>query len=425
MYKVTTLPNKLKIISAKIEGTKAVTALILVGAGSRYETKEINGISHFLEHMFFKGAKTYKNTREVSEAIDGAGGEFNAFTGKEYAGYYVKIAKQNLNTALDVLSDMMLNSKFAPEEIEKERGVILEEFNMYLDTPMYQVGWNFEKLMYGDQPLGWDQIGTKELIKGVQQKDFQEYKNALYTPDNIVIALSGAIEHEEAVAKIQQYFKFQDKEKSFHFKRYLPQDLTKKIHLKNKKTEQAHLVLGVEGLSAEDEDIYIEKLLAVILGGNMSSRMFLNVREAQGLAYYIQTTTDDYLDTGILSTRAGVDVTRVEAAVKAILKEYQKITEENISEKELKKAKEYLKGKIILSFEDSEEVAHFYAKQSLLYQESKNIDEVLEKIEKITVAEINRIAKKLLQKEKMKLAIIGPYQEKDKTKFEKLLNNLV
>lgn len=421
MHKITTLPNKLKIVSSHIEGTKAVTALILVGAGSRYETKENNGISHFLEHMFFKGAERFKNTREVSEAIDGAGGEFNAFTGKEYAGYYVKIAKHNLDTALDVLSDMMINSTFSPEEIKKERGVILEEFNMYLDTPMYQVGWDFEKLMYGDQPLGRDQIGTKELIKNITQKDFVEYKNSLYTPDNITIALAGSIDHEEAVEKIQEYFNFKDSVKAFDFKKYEQKNLEERVFLKNKKTEQAHLVLGVEGLGAEEEDIYVEKLLAIILGGNMSSRMFLNVRENQGLSYYIQTTTDDYLDTGAISTRSGVDITRIEDAITAILKEYQTITEELISEKELKKSKEYLKGKIILSFEDSEEVAHFYAKQSLLYKKTKTIDDVLEKIEKITVEDINRVAKKLLQKERMKLAIIGPYQDEDKAKFEKLL----
>lgn len=422
MYKTTVLENKLKIISAQIEGTQAVTALVLVGAGSRYEMKKNNGISHFLEHMFFKGAEKYKDTREVSEAIDGAGGEFNAFTGKEYAGYYVKIAKHNLDTALDVLSDMILNSKFAPNEIEKERGVILEEFNMYLDTPMYQVGWDFERLIYGDQPLGWDQIGTKELIQTIQQKDFIDYKKNLYTPDNITIALAGAIDHVEAVKKVQAYFQFGSEQKAFNFLAYKKDNSNEKVWLKNKKTEQAHLVLGAEGLAAEDENLYAEKLLAIILGGNMSSRMFLNVREAQGLAYYIQTTTDDYLDTGAISTRAGVDISRVKPAISAILNEYQKIRMEKIGEKELTKAKEYLKGKIILSFEDSEEVAHFYAKQSLLYKKTKTIEEVLEKIEKVTIEDIYSLANQLLKPEKMKLALIGPYEEANKKEFEELLN---
>ena len=421
MYKLTTLSNKLKIISAPIQSTKAITTLVLVGAGSRYETKSINGISHFLEHMFFKGANKYKNTREVSEAIDGAGGEFNAFTGKEYAGYYVKIAKEKLDTALDVLSDMMLYSKFAASEIEKERGVILEEFNMYLDTPMYQVGWDFEKLLYGDQPLGWDQIGTKKLIETVQHNDFNQYKNSLYTPDNITIVLAGDINHENTIKKVKEYFTFRSVSKTLNFKPYEKKLNHEKVHLKTKKTEQAHLVLGVEGLPAEDKDIYSEKLLAIILGGNMSSRMFLNVREAKGLAYYIQTTTDDYLDTGVLSTRAGIDVNRIEDAISAILNEYAKIKDKTISPQELLKAKEYFKGKIILSFEDSEEVAHFYGKQFLLYQKTKTIEEILDIIENISCEDIARIAKKLLKPENMRLAVIGPYDEADKKKFDKLL----
>lgn len=419
MYNLTTLDNKLKVVSAEIGGTQAVTALILVGAGSRYETLKNNGISHFLEHMFFKGGEKYKNTREVSEAIDGAGGEFNAFTGKEYAGYYVKIAKEKLDTALSVLSDMMLKAKFPTEEIEKERGVILEEFNMYLDTPMYQVGWDFEKLMYGDQPLGRDQIGTKELIKTVTQLDFQTYKNNLYTPDNITIALAGAITQEEALAKVKKFFPFKKTTKKYDFEPYQKELSTEKVLLQTKKTEQAHLVIGVEGLPAEDENIYAEKLLAIILGGNMSSRMFLNVREEKGLAYYIQTSTDDYHDTGAISTRAGIDVKRIDDAIEAILTEYANIREEKVSKEELAKSKAYLKGKIILSFEDSEEVAHFYAKQNLLYKEVKTIEEILEKIEKVTAEDIDKIAQKLLKPARMKLAIIGPYD--DKSRFEKIL----
>jgi len=179
MFKKTTLQSGLRVVTKKLDGTKAVTVLILVGAGSRYENQKIRGISHFLEHMFFKGADKYRNTKEVSEAIDSVGGEFNAFTGKEYAGYYVKVAAESIDVACDVLSDMLINSKFAQEEIEKERGVILEEYNMYQDTPMYQIGWNFENLVFGDQPLGWDQIGTKELIKLVMHEDFASYKSKL------------------------------------------------------------------------------------------------------------------------------------------------------------------------------------------------------------------------------------------------------
>ena len=196
MHKINTLKNGLKVVLSPIEGTKSCTVLCLVGAGSRYETKDINGISHFLEHMFFKGAKKYTNAAAVASAIDGIGGDFNAFTGKEYAGYFVKCASHQKEVAFDVIGDMMLNATFQQEEIEKERGVILEEYNMYQDTPMYQVGWDFEKLLFGDQPMGWDQIGTKEIIQSLTREQFQDYKNSLYTPDNAVISISGYFDED-------------------------------------------------------------------------------------------------------------------------------------------------------------------------------------------------------------------------------------
>ncbi|MDH3324225.1 MAG: insulinase family protein, partial [Candidatus Peregrinibacteria bacterium] len=185
--------NGLKIQAVEIPGTNVVTTLILAGAGSRYENKEIAGISHFLEHMFFKGAEKYQTPKDVAEAIDSFGGEFNAFTGKEYAGYYVKSGKENLEKSLDVLSDMLLRSKFDQSEINKERGVILEEMAMYLDAPMYQISWDFEQLVFGDQPLGRDQIGTKEFINNVQHEDFIKYEKELYVPENMVICLAGAV----------------------------------------------------------------------------------------------------------------------------------------------------------------------------------------------------------------------------------------
>lgn len=213
MYKKTILPNGLRVITQSLEKTQAVTVLILVGAGSRYETKDINGLSHFLEHMFFKGAKKYKNTKEVSEAIDGVGGEFNAFTGKEYVGYYVKVASKHMDVALDVLSDMLLHSKFDPEEIDRERGVIMEEYNMYQDTPMQQIGWDFERLIYGDQPMGWDQVGTKETIHSLQRENFVDYQDKLYSSDNIVISVAGNVDHDDLVKKITDLFPMEKKRK--------------------------------------------------------------------------------------------------------------------------------------------------------------------------------------------------------------------
>ena len=412
-------PNGLRLVTKKLEGTQSVTVLILVGAGSRYETKKINGISHFLEHMFFKGAKKYKNAKEVSEAIDAIGGDFNAFTGKEYVGYFVKTASKHADVAMDVLADMLINSKFDQHEIDKERGVILEEYNMYQDTPMYQVGWDFERLLYGDQPMGWDQVGTKELIGGVTHDDFVRYFNALYTPDNIVISVAGNISHEKVVSQVKKFFKFKDGNKAFHFTALEKNSSRERVFLQHKKTEQAHVVVGFPAYPEEHKDHYVEKVLSVILGGNMSSRMFLGVREAKGLAYYIHTTTDDYIDTGIISTRAGVDVKRINLAIQAICEEYKKIRGEKISAQELKKSKEYLKGKFALRLEDSEEFAHLNGKQELLHGKIKTPEQIAKEIDAVTAADIARVSADLFNEKELRLAVIGPYEKKEE--FEKIL----
>ncbi len=414
------MENGLRVVTKKLENTKAVTVLILAGAGSRYETLEINGISHFLEHMFFKGAKKYENARAVSEAIDAVGGDFNAFTGKEYAGYYVKVAAEHRSLAMDVLADMLVHSKFATEEIEKERGVILEEYNMYQDTPMYQIGWNFEKLMFGDQPLGRDQIGTKELIQSVTHEQFVKYKSELYTPDNIVISVAGNVDHEEIVGEIESYFTFDGTKKAYDYEPYKPVTEPKKVHLKRKETEQAHLIVGGLGFAESSEQTYVQKLLSIILGGNMSSRMFLSVREAQGLCYYIHSSTDDYTDVGAISTNAGVALNKIDDAVKAIVGEYDRIAAGDLTEEELMKAKNFLKGKMVLRLEDSEEFAHLMGKFELLYGKVRTPDEIFKQLEKVTVEDVNQAAAELFQRDRLKLAVIGPYD--DESHFEGLIS---
>ncbi|MBU1992911.1 insulinase family protein [Patescibacteria group bacterium] len=419
MFRKTTLANGLRIITKKLESTKSVTVLILVGAGSRYEDKKNNGISHFLEHMFFKGAEKYKNTKEVSEAIDSVGGDFNAFTGKEYAGYFVKVASTHIGRAFDVLSDMLCNSKFDSAEIDKERSVILEEFNMYQDTPMYQIGWKFEELVYGDQPLGWDQIGTKELISNVTHDDFVKYFKSLYVPGNMVLAVTGNIEHKEVVDMIGKYFELGNEKKAFDFEAAKENKGEKRIYLKNKKTEQAHLAIGYPAYPEMHEDHWALKVLSVILGGNMSSRMFLSVREARGLAYYIHTNTDDYMDTGLISTTAGVDLKRIDLAITAILEQYEKIAFEDVPKEELKKAKEFIKGKMILKLEDSEEYAHLLGKYELLHENPKTPEEIMQAVDKVTVPDVKRVASDLFVREKAHLAVIGPYEDEDR--FKELL----
>ncbi len=418
MFEIKKSANGLRIISKKLKSTNAVTVIILTGAGSRYENYDNNGISHFLEHMFFKGAKKYKNTKEVSSVIDSIGGEFNAFTSKEYVAYYVKVAANHVDIALDVLSDMLIHSRFDQKEIDKERGVIIEEYNMYQDTPMYQIGWDFEKLMFGNQPMGWDQVGRKEVILGVKHEDFVNYKRSLYVPKNLVIAVSGNLP-KDLNSRIEKYFKFDDGAQSLFAAKLIENSDNRRVSIRNKKTEQGHICIGVLAYEEEHKDHYALKLLSVILGGNMSSRMFLSVREAKGLAYYIHTATDDYTDCGTLSTNAGVDLARVEMAISAIVDEYKKIADKNVPTQELKKSQEFLKGKIILRLEDSEEYAHFLGKYELLYNRARTPEEVMKKIDEVSVADVHRVARDIFNKNRLRLAAIGPFE--GEAKFEKLL----
>lgn len=406
MFSLQTLPSGLRVLTAPSTGTASVTVLVFAGAGSRYEIDSERGISHFLEHMFFKGGKKYKNTKEVSAAIDSVGGDFNAFTGKEYAGYYVKVSSQETPLACDVISDMLLYATFPQEEIEKERGVIMEEERMYQDTPMYRAGWDFEELLFGDHPLGWDTIGKEKVIRSVNQKDFQKHKEDLYTAENLVVTFAGNITPEKALQLAKKYF---GKIEGKHARSFLPfKDYGKKrIFLRTKNTEQAHLVLGVPAIGSQDPDHYAHKLLSVILGGNMSSRMFLNIREAKGLCYYIATETDSYLDAGSITTRAGVDQSRLHEAITAIRKEYDVCAKDGVTDEEVQRAKSFVKGKIMLSLEDSEERAHFYGKQELLYPQTRSIEEYIAKMDAVTRPQIEKLARRLLRPEELRLVVIG------------------
>lgn len=420
MYKESKLSNGIKLITKEIAGSKSATVLCLVGAGSRYEKESERGISHFLEHMFFKGGGEYKTAKDVAQKIDSIGGDFNAFTGKEYAGYYVKCATNTLDTAYDVLSDMLIRAKFEQSEVDKEKGVILEELNMYQDTPMYQVSWNFENFVLGNQPLGWDTIGKKEVISSVTQEDFKRYKESLYVPENTVISVAGGIKHEDVYKDVEKFFASLSGRQTRHFdsiKDYIPES---RVQIQDKKTEQAHFVLGGKAPEAKHEDAFILKVLSVLTGGMMSSRMFLNVREAQGLCYYISTSTDDFLDTGLISTRAGVDLSRLQIALKAVLEEYRKLREERVPSEELEKAKNFLKGKMKLRMEDSEENAHMLGKQALLYGEILSLDEVTKRIDAVTSEDLLRVASQVFAAENLYLSIIGPFLDK-KAEIENLM----
>ncbi len=411
-----TLPNKLRILTMPMKSTEAVTVMILARAGSRYETKSINGIAHFLEHMFFKGGDRYPTSHSVAEAIDAIGGIFNAFTSNEYAGYFVKVEKNKIDVAFDVLSDMLLNAKFDPEGLERERGVILEEYNMYEDSPQRKIWDVFERLLLGDHPLGWSTIGLPEVIKKAKRSDFVAYQKRLYTPANIVVSVAGNItpaKVESLVKKYLPYPKTGKKNLPLPYRQPAPK---KKVLVACKKTEQAHLVMGVPTFGANHSDKYVGKVLAAVLGGGMSSRLFTSVREQLGLAYYVRASSSNYTDTGYLVASAGVDVNRVDLAIQTILNEFKQLTTTKVPAKELSKAKEYLTGGLVLEMEDSDEVAYSFGVQELLHDKTETIDSIRKKIKKVTADQILKLAKKIFKDKHLCLSVIGPYSTDSKIK---------
>ncbi|MCK5416635.1 insulinase family protein [Candidatus Parcubacteria bacterium] len=434
---LTKLKNDLKLITAPMSGTKTITVLVMVGTGSKYEDKKNSGVSHFLEHMFFKGAKKWKNTLAISSEMDGIGADFNAFTSKEYTGYWIKTEQSKLELVLDLLSDMYFNSKLDAKEIECERGVIIEEFNMYLDNPMMHIEDVFENLLYGDTPAGRDTIGTKETILGVQKKDFVDYFNSQYNVNNTTVCLAGDIkDNKKAENLVNKYFNskiFEKRGKNFIEKsKVIENQKIPQIKMEYKKTDQAHLSLGVRAYSYDDNDRVITRMLSLILGGSMSSRLFINLRERNGLAYYVRTSSEAYTDTGYLTTSAGVPVDKIDKAIKIILDEYKKIKNSLVSPKELKRAKDLLKGKFAIQMEVSDNLANWYSRQAVLENtilrvknkdlKQKNLlspDQYLKNINKITAVDIQKVAKDIFVNEGLNLAVIGSF--KDKNKFKRLL----
>ncbi|OGH20455.1 MAG: hypothetical protein A3D74_00235 [Candidatus Levybacteria bacterium RIFCSPHIGHO2_02_FULL_37_13] len=416
------LGNGLRILTIPMPSFESVTVLVMVNAGSRFETKRNNGISHFLEHMAFKGTKKRPSAIEISSLIDGIGGEFNAFTGKETTGFYIKSSSNHLDLSLDVLSDMLNNSLLNPKEIDKERGVILEEINLYEDTPARKIGDIYERLLYGDTPMGWDIAGEKDVIKKIQKEDFLSYMKSLYSADNITVVVAGGINSKKATELIEKYFGKMSKFATLRYKKVVEDQKKPKVFLKQKKTEQAHIMIGFRTVPLEHKDHYALSVLSAVLGGGMSSRLFHEVREKRGLAYYVRTSSDHYTDCGSLVSTAGVDPKRVEEAVAVIVEQYHGISNFKfpISNEELKKAKEFLKGHFVLELEDSRAVAGFYGSQELLEKKIDSPEEIIEKIKKVTLEEVQAAAKRYFVNNGLNLAAIGNFA--DGQRFEKLLH---
>ena len=419
MFKKTTFKNGLRIITVPEKNAQAATVLIMVGAGSKYETKNLSGLSHFLEHMFFKGTKKLKKPKDVAEFLDRIGGDFNAFTGEEYTGYYAKVSAEHLDTALAWVSDIFLNSLIPLKEIEKERGVIIEELHMYSDNPRMYIGQLWKEVLYGDQPAGWDIGGRKETVSKIKRQDILDYISSQYTSENTVVCVAGKINEKEIIGKVGDIFHQIKKGKAKSKPKVKDRGKGPRVLIVKRKTKQTSLALGVKAYDLFHRDRFAAELLAIVLGGMMSSRLFEEVREKLGAAYYIRTINESDTDSGWLCTFSGVDNAKLPRVIETIVKEYGKISKTRLSEKELKKAKDYLKGKMILGLESSDAKASFFGTQELLRRKIQTPEQIFAKIDKVTKKDIQRVAKSLFKKENLNLALIGPF--KDDKQFKKLL----
>ena len=418
-FKKTILKNGLKVITIPMTDNPAVTVLVMVETGSKYETKEINGLSHFLEHMVFKGTKKRPKSIDISKELDALGAQYNAFTSQEYTGYYAKVNPKHLDTALDVVSDIYLNSLLDSSEIEKEKGVIVEEIRMYQDMPQRHIHDLFMNLVYGDQPAGWNIAGSEENVKSFNQNHFIKYRKEHYVADATTVIISGSFNEKTIIKKIEKIFKdisVGNKTKKITVKE---EQIKPKILVKFKETDQAHLVLGMRSFSANSKYDHTLAVLSTLLGSGMSSRLFQKLREEMGVGYYIRANHDAYTDHGLLSISAGIDTKRIEEVIKVLLSECKKIINDPINNDEMKKVKDYICGSFLLGLETSDSRAEYFAINQILKGKINSPQEEIKKIQKVTVRKVKDIAKKIFVDERLNLAIIGPYKDKDQ--IEKIL----
>jgi len=415
----TTLKNGLRIITIPQKSTKTVTVLVLVGTGSKYEMKDTNGISHFLEHMFFKGTEKRPTPVAVTEVLDEVGGIYNAFTGEDYTGYYAKVDAAHFDLALDWVADIFLHSKLPSKEIEKEKGVVMEELHMYRDTPTRHIDDLWMHLLYGDQPAGWNIVGTRQSILGLSRNDLQKYIASQYVALNTVVCIAGNVRSKEAARKAKKAFGRIRVNKPTVKVPVKEAQLAPQLLLEWRKTNQTNIALGVRAYSDSHSMRFAQHLLAISLGGMMSSRLFVEVREKLGLTYDISTTSESDPDVGYVVTTAGITNGSVEKAIQVILKEYKKLKTTGLSTRELEKAKEYEKGKLALWLESSNAKANFYGMQELLRKEMLTPEEICGKINAVTNTQIKEVARDIFRPENLNLVVLGPYR--NKAKFVSLL----
>ncbi len=399
------LDNGLRIIVLPMAGIESLTVMGMVKAGSRYEKEERAGLAHFYEHMVFKGTQKYPSKKLLAEAADKVGAEYNGATGKEYTFYYVKSAAKDFTTSFDILSQLLLEPLLAKEEIEVERGVIREELNMYHDTPQYRSDLELQHLLFPNHRLGGVGVGNEETIARLDEEDFRQLRQRFYTPDKMVIVLAGRVK-DEMIAAVKQEFSALEPADEIDFSPFQVSETDQGVKLVRKEAGQVHLALGVRGFSYNQPRHWSQRLLSTILGSGMSSRLFQSVREERGLCYSIQTATEFYDDTSVFKIQAGLNKDKIAEAIATIKEELDKIMAEPVAEEELEKAKNFLRGKTILSLEDSSKRAAFYAKRLLLQADSRSFDELIKELNKVDESDILSTAKELLPPQDRHWAVV-------------------
>lgn len=417
-YNQKVLKNGLTVITSPMKDSPSVTVLVMVSAGSKYEDRSINGISHFLEHMCFKGTHKRPTAFHISRELDSIGSQNNAFTAQEFTGYYAKAHPQYLESIMDVVSDVYLNPTFDPAEIERERGVIIEEMNMYEDMPHRLVQEVFMETLYKDQPAGYWVIGTKENILKINREDFLAYRKKHYVAEGTTVFVSGDIDEEKVLALVLKYFSNIPTSPKEAPKKIVENQIKPELNIRDKDTDQTHLVLGVKTFGGDDKRNSTLNVLNSILGGGMSSRLFQKLREEMGVGYYVRSETDEYIDHGYLAVSTGVDTSRVVEVVKAIIFELKRFVTEPILEVELKKAKDYLVGSTFLGLESSDSVAEYYAMQKIVSSKLVTPSEFASEIQAVTAKEVMELAKEIMVDSRLNMAIVGNIKNREEIEAE-------
>jgi predicted Zn-dependent peptidase len=413
VYERHTLSNGLRVLTAPLGHAQSVACYVMLAAGSRYENASNRGIAHFAEHMFFKGTERRPTARDIAMEVDAIGGEFNAFTSKEYTGYYIRCAGERRDQAFDVLVDMLRNSKFDSEELEREKGVIIEEMNMYVDTPRDYIGSVYEELLFGSNPLGWETLGTKATIEGASRQTFLDYLGEWYKPSRMVIGCAGAV-GDDLLSMLEGLVgDIADEETGAPEAATIEQTKEPRVRVHRKDSDQANVAVGVPSYPVGHPDRYALQLVGTVLGTGMSSRLFLEVRERRGLAYYVFAYNNSFTDAGTLYAQAGVDLKRTDEAVKVIADEFRKLADEPVPAEELEKARALAKGRFVLQTESPNGLLVSGLRREVLEGKAAEPTEILAGLDAVTVEDVQRVAQDVIGGNGLRCAVIGPFDDED------------